>query len=121
MTITRDDLLEILRKLIARYCDQKIYNPEIPESHNGALLVTNHISRLDIVFLMLSTKRKDVIALTASNYRRAFFFSTILKKLGVIWLDRKAILRPCAKRLHTLKRAGLSVLLLKGNVPVPAN
>ena len=88
MAITRDDLLEILRKLIARYCDQKIYNPEIPESHNGALLVTNHISRLDIVFLMLSTKRKDVIALTASNYRRAFFFSTILKKLGVIWLDR---------------------------------
>ncbi|HQC64451.1 MAG TPA: lysophospholipid acyltransferase family protein, partial [Anaerolineaceae bacterium] len=88
MTISRDDLLNIIQKLIDKFCNQKIYNAEIPESLNGALLVTNHISRLDVVFLMLSTKRKDVIALTASNYRRALFFGTILKKLGVIWLDR---------------------------------
>ncbi|HPL82086.1 MAG TPA: lysophospholipid acyltransferase family protein [Anaerolineaceae bacterium] len=88
MTINRADLLNLIRKLIAKFCDQKIYNPEIPESLNGAILVTNHISRLDVVFLMLSTKREDVIALTASNYRRAPFFGTILKKIGVIWLDR---------------------------------
>lgn len=88
MTISRDDLLNIIQKLIDKFCNQKIYNAEIPESLNGALLVTNHISRLDVVFLMLSTKRKDVIALTGSNYRRALFFGTILKKLGVIWLDR---------------------------------
>jgi 1-acyl-sn-glycerol-3-phosphate acyltransferase len=88
MTISRDGLLNVIQKLIDRFCNQKIYNAEIPESLNGALLVTNHISRLDVVFLMLSTKRKDVIALTASNYRRALFFGTILKKLGVIWLDR---------------------------------
>ena len=88
MTISRDDLLNIIQKLIDKFCNQKIYNAEIPESLNGALLVTNHISRLDTVFLMLSTKRRDVIAMTASNYRTAFFFGTILKKLGVIWLDR---------------------------------
>ncbi len=81
MTISRDDLLNIIQKLIDKFCNQKIYNAEIPESLNGALLVTNHISRLDVVFLMLSTKRKDVIALTASNYRRALFFGTILKKI----------------------------------------
>jgi len=88
MTISRDGLFNFLRKLIAKISNQKIYNPEIPEGHKGALLVTNHISRLDTVFLMLSTKRKDVIALTASNYRTMLFFGTILRKMGVIWLNR---------------------------------
>lgn len=88
MTISRTGLFKFLRKLIAKICNQKIYNPEYVESIGGALLVTNHLSRLDTVFLMLSTKREDVIAMVASNYRNAPFFGAILKKLQVIWLDR---------------------------------
>lgn len=88
MTISRKGLMSFLRKLLAKICNQHIYNPEIPESLGGALLVTNHISRLDVVFLMLSTKREDVIPLVASNYRKAPFFGSILKKMGVIWVHR---------------------------------
>lgn len=88
MTISRTGLFQLLRKLIAKICNQTVLNPEYPESLGGALLVTNHISRLDTVFLMLSTKREDVIPMVASNYHNAPFFGSILKKLVVIWVDR---------------------------------
>ena len=55
MSSARENLLNLIRKLIDKCVILKIYNPEYPENAGGALVVTNHISRLDTAFLMVST------------------------------------------------------------------
>lgn len=88
MTLSRDSLIRIIRKIADKIVDLKIINADIPENPKGALVVTNHISRLDMVFLMIATERKDLMGLVASNYRKAPFLGAIVKKLGAIWVNR---------------------------------
>jgi 1-acyl-sn-glycerol-3-phosphate acyltransferase len=88
MSSARENLLNLIRKLIDKCVNLKIYNPEYPENAGGALVVTNHISRLDTAFLMVSTKRRDIIGMVASNYRKAPILGSIVSKLGAIWVNR---------------------------------
>lgn len=88
MTLSRDSLIRIIRKIADKIVDLKIINADIPENAKGALVVTNHISRLDMVFLMVATERKDLMGLVASNYRKVPVLGAIVKKLGAIWVNR---------------------------------
>ncbi|MEA4811594.1 MAG: lysophospholipid acyltransferase family protein [Anaerolineaceae bacterium] len=54
----------------------------------GACLVTTaHTSRLDTVFLMVASQRRDGIPLVAREYKKSIL-GPLLNAIGVIWLDR---------------------------------
>lgn len=88
MTLSRASLIKVLKKLSDWMVDLKVINAAIPENIGGAFVVTNHVSRLDMLFLMIATRRNDLMALVASNYRRVPVFGSVAKTLGAIWVNR---------------------------------
>ena len=85
----RQWLLKALRRIVKLVANLEIEGGEnLPDS--GAYLVTtNHTSILDAPFLMLSTKRKDIISMVADNYQNTPIVGWFLKKVGVIWINRE--------------------------------
>jgi len=54
----------------------------------GAILVTTaHTSRLDTIFLMVASNRRDGIPLVATEYKKSIM-GPLLDAVGVIWIDR---------------------------------
>lgn len=54
----------------------------------GACMVTTaHTSRLDTIFLMVASERRDGIPLVATEYKKSVI-GPILDAVGVIWIDR---------------------------------
>ncbi len=88
MTLSRASLIKVLNKLSDWMVNLTVINAAVPENAGGALVVTNHVSRLDTIFLMIATKRTDLKALVASNYRKVPVFSHVVEKLGAIWVNR---------------------------------
>ena len=88
-SVFRQRLMKALRWIASLVAKLEIEGGEnLPDS--GAYLVTtNHNSILDAPFLMLSTKRKDIIAMVASNYEKKPIIGWFLKKVGVIWINRE--------------------------------
>lgn len=84
----RQRIMKILHHLADRLVNLKIVGAENVQDGIPYVLATNHISRLDLPFLMLSTQRQDVIAMVAREYEKAPFFGWFLNKLGVIWISR---------------------------------
>jgi len=61
----------------------------IPES-GAALVVGNHLGRLDAMLGMILTDRNDVIMLVADKYRAYAFWRWVVEKMDAIWLNREA-------------------------------
>jgi len=81
--------MKIMRAVFKLIADVEVVgNENIPE-HGGYVLATSHISRLDTPFLMMATKRKDVVGMVARDYQNAPFIGWFLNKLGVIWISRE--------------------------------
>ncbi len=81
--------MKIMRAVFKLIADVEVVgNDNIPE-HGGYVLATSHISRLDTPFLMMATKRKDVVGMVARDYQNAPFIGWFLNKLGVIWISRE--------------------------------
>jgi 1-acyl-sn-glycerol-3-phosphate acyltransferase len=83
---------ETLRKIIhyllhtfsrVEYCGCEHLPPEGP-----VIVATNHMSRMDTLFLFINPARTDITALVADKYLKYPIFNLILKSGGVIWLDR---------------------------------
>ena len=56
---------------------------------NGPIIVaTNHMSRMDTLYLFITPERKDITALVADKYAQNPLFKYILTVGGVVWLDR---------------------------------
>lgn len=81
-------VMKVLRFVVDRLFDFKIIGGENVQDGTPYIVATSHVSRLDTPFLMLSTHRKDIIAMVARDYKKAPFFGWFLDKLGVIWISR---------------------------------
>lgn len=81
-------VMKVLRFVVDRLIDFKIIGGENVQDGTPYIVATSHVSRLDTPFLMLSTHRKDIIAMVARDYKKAPFFGWFLDKLGVIWISR---------------------------------
>ncbi len=58
----------------------------------GLLMTANHLSRLDVPFLMAITERTDLVAIVAKKYQKKPFFKWVLEKIGeIVWMDRQNI------------------------------
>ena len=83
-------LLPVIRFLVRTLIRFNVENSEnLPET-GGALITTNHLSRLDTPLLMAITDRTDLVAIVAREYREKPFFRWILSKTGsMVWMDRE--------------------------------
>lgn len=78
-------VLFLLKKLTRFH----VYNAELIPPEDGLLMTTNHLSRLDVPFLMAITDRTDLVAIVAKKYQKKPFFKWVLEKIGkIIWMDR---------------------------------
>lgn len=85
----RERILKIIRIIANALAKIQVDGHEhVPET-GPFILVTNHISRLDTPFLMLSTTRKDTIGMVGASYRKIPFFKWLLDGIGVIWVNRE--------------------------------
>lgn len=83
-------LLPVVRSLVKILTQYHIENGENLPVQGGALITTNHLSRLDTPFLLGITDRNDLVAIVAKKYRRKPFFKWILEKIGtMVWMDRE--------------------------------
>ena len=87
--VSRERLMPILHRLVNILVNLQIEGGDNVPDTGGYVLATSHISRLDSVFLLLSTTRKNVIPMVAKDYEKAPFFGWFLNKIGVIWLSRE--------------------------------
>lgn len=85
---TRERALNVLRSISDIVANVEVVGSENVPDQGAYVLTTSHISRLDTPLLMLSTSRKDIIGMVATDYQHSPF-GGLLKKLGVIWIDRE--------------------------------
>lgn len=85
---TRERALNVLRSIAGIVAKVEVVGGEQVPDQGAYVLATSHISRLDTPLLMLSTSRKDIIGMVATDYQHSPF-GGILKKIGVIWINRE--------------------------------
>ncbi len=70
----------------------EVVNQDYIPKVGGALITTNHLSRLDTPLLLTLTDRKDLVAIVAKKYQQKTFFKWILERIGtMVWMDRSRI------------------------------
>ncbi len=84
----RVTILNLIAYLLEKLADVRVEGANFVPETGGFIVVTNHLSRLDTPFLMLSTPRRDVIGMVAKEYQRVPFFRWILDRIEVIWVSR---------------------------------
>ena len=77
----------IILRMIAKV--ELIDFDRIPDS-GAALIISNHLGRLDAMLGMILTDRDDVIMLVADKYRAYAFWRWVVEKMDAIWLNRDA-------------------------------
>lgn len=83
-------LFSFVKTLIRILTKYKVVDGDLIPPQDGLLMTTNHISRLDVPFLMAMTDRTDLVAIVANKYKKKLFFKWILEKIGtIIWMDRE--------------------------------
>jgi 1-acyl-sn-glycerol-3-phosphate acyltransferase len=82
-------LLEPIRSLVKTLTKFTVVNQERLPKEGGALITTNHLSRLDTPILLAITDRDDLVAIVAKKYKEKPFFKWILEKVAtMVWMDR---------------------------------
>ena len=84
----RETLQSIMRALLTRLAKVEFCGAQHLPKQGGLLVTTNHMSRMDTLYLFLNPARDDITALVADKYKKYPVFNWILNTAGIIWLDR---------------------------------
>jgi len=84
----RETLQAICRFLLTRLARVEYSGLEHLPSDGAIIVATNHMSRMDTLYLFINPARPDITALVADKYKKYPIFNWILDVGGVIWLDR---------------------------------
>lgn len=76
----------IILKLMAKVDIEGYEN--IPPT-GGAIVVTNHIGRLDAMLGVVLADREDIIMMIAQKYEKNLFWRFMVKNLDALWLNRE--------------------------------
>lgn len=79
-------IVRVLLALLARIRVQGLEN--IP-AEGGAILATNHLSRLDSPVLFALIHREDLTGLVADTYQKSWFFRWLVNAVHGIWINRE--------------------------------
>lgn len=100
-------LFSVVKFLIRVLTRFQVINAELIPPKGGLMMTTNHVSRLDVPFLMAMTERTDLVALVADKYKRKPFFRWILENIGtIIWIDRESTDFAALREILEQLRAG---------------
>lgn len=95
-------LCRFILKIIARIDIQGMEH--IPPT-GGALIVSNHLGRLDAMLGVVLADRDDIILMIADKYEKYVFWRILGNKLNAIWLNREEAdfhaLREVTKRMQS--------------------
>lgn len=84
-------------------------------SQGSAVVVSNHVGRLDAPLVYYLLDRQDIIMLAAEKYRESAFFSWFARQLDAIWVDRfNADFSALREALNRLKKGGILVIAPEG-------
>jgi len=86
--MTRQQMQNILKSLLFNLTTVEFQGTENIPTDGPLMIVTNHLSRLDIPLLLVNPIRPEITALVADKYRKYAFFRWILDTCGVIYLNR---------------------------------
>ena len=86
--MTRQQLQKIIKFFLFGLAKVDYQNTHFIPPEGPLIVVTNHLSRLDIPVLLENPVRPEITALVAEKYREHWFLSWILNTCGIIYLDR---------------------------------
>lgn len=86
--MNRQQLHAILDPLLRTVAHVEYQGLEHLPKEGPVIVATNHMSRMDTLYLFTNPARPDITALVADKYLKYPIFNVILKAGGVIWLDR---------------------------------
>jgi 1-acyl-sn-glycerol-3-phosphate acyltransferase len=96
-------------------CTIDVFGEELVPKTGGCIIASNHLGRLDPLFVYKILNRNDIIMAVAEKYQKIAFFRIAVKALGAIWIDRFNVdfsaLRQILKRL---KEGGIMVIAPEG-------
>ncbi len=141
LVVKRDKLQRLVRWLMKHLTSLEFRGAEHVPEKGGVIVVTNHLSRLDIPVLFMMPKRDDITALVTDKYKDYPFLRWFTESAEGIWIDRtKADFAAFNKALAVLNegkalgispegtrsgtgalkegKAGAALLALKSNVPI---
>ncbi len=82
-------LLKPIQFLVRTLTNFQVIHPENLPKTGGALITTNHLSRLDTPLLLAITDRTDLVGIIAKSYLEKPIIKWILQKAGkMVWMDR---------------------------------
>lgn len=74
----------------------------------SAIIVSNHIGRLDAMIAMVITGRDDVIMMVAEKYQKVAFWRWVARQMDALWLDRyHTDFRTLREVIRRLKAGGI--------------
>ena len=79
-------VFRVVLKMVARIDMTGLQN--LP-TEGGAIVVTNHIGRLDAMIGVILAEREDIILMIADKYERVPLWRWLGNNLNAIWLDRE--------------------------------
>jgi 1-acyl-sn-glycerol-3-phosphate acyltransferase len=85
----RETMLKLFQSVLVKLAKVEFLGTENIPAKGGLIIATNHLSRMDSLYLFINPVRSDITALVADKYQKYPFFKWILDTGGVIWLDRE--------------------------------
>lgn len=92
------------RVLLRLFTKTEIIGMErIPPEGMPAIVVTNHLGRLDAILGVVLSERDDIILMIAEKYQEIWYWRFVAERINALWLNRYeadlATLREVQKRL----------------------
>lgn len=84
----RETLRRIFKAVLTRLARVEYCGAEHLPKEGGLLVTTNHMSRMDTLYLFINPQRTDITALVADKYKKYPVFNWVLETAHAIWLDR---------------------------------
>lgn len=105
-------LVRLIFKLIARV---EVFGMQHAPDARSAIVVSNHIGRLDAGLIYYAVNRQDIIMLVAEKYRHHRFYRWVAESLNGIFVDRfNADLSAMREVLRRLDKGGVLAMAPEG-------
>ena len=107
--MTRQNMQKLLNFLLFNLTKTDFQGTENVPTEGPLMIVTNHLSRVDIPLLLANPIRTEITALAAKKYQSRPFFRWILDSCGVIYLDRTTADFQAFREAKKVLKAGVAL------------
>ncbi len=107
--MTRETLQAIMKAVLLNVAHVEYCGVEHLPKEGPVIVATNHMSRMDTLYLFTNPGRTDITALVADKYLKYPIFNWILKTGGVVWLDRDKADFTAFRKAAEIIRSGVAM------------